>query len=77
LSFDPVLAYIGFANWISGGLAAETLCISREQLYKEFLVQHFMQHYSTLSGSLFVWRLVPDWLDEQALPVRVRTGKTA
>jgi hypothetical protein len=77
LSFDPVLAYIGFANWISGGLAAETLCISREQLYKEFLVQHFMQHYSTLSGSLFVWRLVPDWLDEQALPKRVRTGKTA
>lgn len=74
LSFDPVLAFIAFANWISGGLAAQTLCISREQLYKEFLLQHFMQHYSTLSGSLFIWRLVADWLDEAALPERVRTG---
>lgn len=65
---DPVYAYIDFANAVSGGLSSETLCISREQLDRDFLLQHFMQHYQTIAGSLAVWRLVPDWLDEARLP---------
>lgn len=72
---DPVYGYIDLARLASGGLSEEALCISREQLDKEFLVKHFMQHYDTISGSLETWRLIPDWLDRQALPPWVLTGR--
>ncbi|MGH9363307.1 MAG: hypothetical protein ACRD2T_15460, partial [Thermoanaerobaculia bacterium] len=36
---DPVFAYIALANLLTGGAAASDLCISREQLDKQFLVQ--------------------------------------
>ena len=73
--FDPVYAYIDFARFASGGLAEDVLCISREQIEKEFLVKHFMQHYDTISGSLETWRLIPDWLATEELPQWVITGK--
>ncbi|HLE84731.1 MAG TPA: hypothetical protein VJG13_10370 [Thermoanaerobaculia bacterium] len=73
--FDPVYAYIDFARFASGGLAEDVLCISREQLEREFLVKHFMQHYDTISGSLETWRLIPDWLATEELPPWVITGK--
>jgi hypothetical protein len=72
---DPVLAFIAAANALTGGLAAEELCISREQLDKSFLVKHFVQHYQAVAGSLSVWRLVCDWLDTAALPPWVRLGR--
>lgn len=72
---DPVFTYIDLARLASGGLSASELCITREQLYKQFLVQHFMEHYETIEGSLHVWREVPDWLDAAALPPWVRTGR--
>jgi hypothetical protein len=65
---DPIFAYVDLANLLTGGGAAEDLCISREQLEKEFLVKHFMQHYQTVAGSLATWRAVGDWLDETSLP---------
>lgn len=74
-AFDPVYAYIDFARLASGGLAGDALCISREQLEKEFLVKHFMQHYDTISGSLETWRIVPDWLAEAELPKWVTSGR--
>lgn len=73
-SFDPVYSYISLANTVSGGNAAEQLCISREQLDKVFLLQHFMQHYNTLVGSLLTWRMIPDWLNTAALPRWVIDG---
>ncbi len=73
--FDPVFASIALVNLLTGGAAAEQLCISREQLDKDFLLQHFMQHYQALSGSLFVWREIPNWLDEAALPEFVIRGR--
>jgi hypothetical protein len=72
--FDPITAYIAAANLVTGGMAARELCVSREQLEKDFLVQHFGQHYEMLSGSLLTWRRVPDWLDAAALPAWVTTG---
>ena len=74
LSFDPVYAYISLANLITSGQAGEMLCISKEQLDKRFLLQHFVQHYETLLGSLTTWRQIPDWLDEAPLPRWVVTG---
>jgi hypothetical protein len=71
---DPVSAYITLANLFTAGLAGEQLCISRQQLEKTFLVQHFMQHYELIVGSVRTWRQVPDWLDESALPERLRMG---
>lgn len=73
-SVDPVTAYVAGANLISGGSAAETLCISIEQLEKFFLLQHFKQHYQTVVGSLLTWRQIPDWLDESNLPAWVISG---
>lgn len=71
---DPVVAYISAANAVSGNYAANTLCISLEQLEKFFLLKHFQQHYQTLTGSLVVWREIPDWLDESKLPAWVISG---
>ena len=73
--FDPVSAGIALANFFSGGLAAQTLCISRQQLEKIFLVKHFLQHYQTLEGSVQTWRQIPNWLDAEALPLWVVTGR--
>jgi hypothetical protein len=68
LELDPVYAYVDVMNLLTGGAAAEELCISRDQLDREFLVKHFMQHYQTVAGSLATWRLVRDWLDVASLP---------
>ena len=73
--FDPISAYVSVANQITGGLAASELCISRRQLEKDFLVQHFMQHYQMLSGALMTWRRIPNWLDREALPKPIITGR--
>ena len=74
-SIDPVLMYVFAANLLTGGAAAQTLCISQEQLEKAFLLQHFKQHYETVLGSLATWRRFPDWLDEKNLPQWVTSGR--
>jgi hypothetical protein len=73
--FDPISAYVSVANQITGCLAASELCISRRQLEKDFLVQQFMQHYQMLSGALLTWRRIPNWLDREALPKPIITGR--
>jgi hypothetical protein len=73
--FDPVYAYIDLVNALTLGQAGERLCITRDQLDKRFLVQHFMQHYQAVVGSLLTWRQIPDWLDTDALPDWVVEGK--
>ena len=73
---DPVYAYVDLMNLLTGGLAAEELCISRDQLDREFLVKHFMQHYQTVAGSLATWRFVADWLDAASLPVWALQGRS-
>ena len=72
---DPVYGYIDFLNLLTNGQSRKKLCISKEQLNKKFLVQHFMQHYGTLAGALFTWRQIPDWLDSSKLPQWVVTGR--
>lgn len=74
---DPVFAYIDIANSLSGGAAADELCISREQLDKRLLLQHFNQHYQAVTSSLLTWRQVPDWLDREALPRWIVEGRDA
>jgi hypothetical protein len=74
VSFDPALSYVAAVNAISNGEAARSLCISKEQLEKLFLLQHFKQHYQTITGSLLTWRQVPNWLDEKNLPSWVISG---
>jgi hypothetical protein len=76
-SFDPILTFISLANSLTGNQAAQRLCISRRQLEKDFLAQHFLQHYTTIVGSLMTWRQIPNWLDSAALPEWVVTGKSS
>src|SRR5216683_2147693 len=76
-SFDPVYTFISLANGLTANQAGQQLCISREQLEKDFLAQHFMQHYETIVGSLLTWRQIPDWTDRDALPEWVVTGKSS
>jgi hypothetical protein len=72
---DPVFGFITLANLMTGGLAARDLCISRERMETDFLIQHFMQHYEVISGSLVTWRSVGDWLDQASLPAWVVEGR--
>lgn len=76
-AFDPVYTYVALANVLTGGYAADRLCIARDALDKQFLVQHFRQHYQTIVGSLLTWRQIPDWLDASALPEWVITGRSS
>ena len=76
-SFDPVYAYIDLMNAFTLGYAGREWCISREQLDKEFLVQHVYQHYQTVIGSLLTWRQIPNWLDAPRLPRWVVTGRSS
>lgn len=76
-SFDPVYGFVSLANTLTANQAAQQLCISKERLDKDFLAQHFMQHYVTIVGSLLTWRQIPDWLDSAALPEWVITGRSA
>jgi hypothetical protein len=75
--FDPVYGWVAVANALTGGQASRQWCISREQLEKDFLVRHYMQHYQTMVGSLLTWRQVPDWLDEARLPEWVVKGTSS
>lgn len=75
--FDPVLTYVTLANSLTRGIAGRELCISRAELDKRLLIQHFMEHYNTIVGSLLTWRQIPDWLDERALPEWVVTGRSS
>lgn len=74
---DPMSIYVTVTNGLTGGAAGEDLCITREQLEKTFLVQHYMQHYQMLVGSLLTWRRIPNWLDEASLPVWAIKGQVA
>ncbi len=72
--FDPVFTAIDLANLLTLGQASQRLCISREQLEKFFLVFHFDQYYTMITGSLLTWRQIPDWLDPARIPAWVKTG---
>ncbi len=74
---DPVYGFVTLANLATAGLAERSLCISREQLEKDFLVKHFMQHYQAIAGSLPTWRLVRDWRDAAQIPSWVLSGRSA
>jgi hypothetical protein len=76
-NIDPVYTFIWLANAFSGGQAAQQLCLSAEDLDKQFLVKHFMQHYQTVAGALQTWRQIPDWRDSSALPAWVVRGVSA
>jgi len=75
--FDPIYGFVSLANTLSANRAAQQVCISREQLDKDFLAQHFTQHYVTMVGSLLTWRQIPNWLDAAALPEWVVTGRSS
>ncbi len=65
---DLISAYIDAAETATAGYSRRDLCITRGQLEREMLLQHFMEHYRLISGSLLAWRQVPDWLATASLP---------
>jgi len=75
--FDPVFAAIDLANLATLGQASRLLCISKEQLEKLFLVFHFDQYYTMITGSLLTWRQIPNRLDAANLPLSVTTGASS
>ena len=76
-SLDPVATYIFLVNTLTGGYAAEQFCVSKTQLEKTFLLQHFMQHYDTVIGSLLTWRQIRNWLNEREIPAWVISGRSS
>jgi hypothetical protein len=75
--FDPVFTGIDLANLFSLGLAGRLLCITKDQLEKFFLVFHFDQYYTMITGSLLTWRQIANWLDPAAIPLWVKTGRSS
>lgn len=77
-NFDPVMTYIAFINFLTGGMARNQLCASLEALEKNpMLLTHFMEHYYLISGALMTWRKVQDWLDPAEIPEAVREGTSS
>ena len=74
---DPRALFTASPIFETANQAAQQLCISKEQLEKDFLAQHFIQHYTTIVGSLLTWRQIRDWLDSAALPEWVVTGRSS
>ena len=63
---------------VSGGLSADRAVHHARAARQRVPVQHYMQHYQTIAGSLATWRLVPDWLRWASLPrVGARRARTA
>jgi len=78
LTFDPVLPSVRLLNLFTMGQAAKRFCISKDQIIKEALFLHFLQHYQTILGSLQTWRQVPDWTAKEGkLPKFVVSGKSS
>lgn len=75
VGFDPLLAAVGALNFLTDRQAARDFCISRQQLERDMLVQHFTQNYQVVTGSLLTWRQVADWLNAEDLPRWVLTGR--
>jgi len=71
---DPIFGFLRGLNIATLGQADSLLCISKDQLLKEFLFKHFAQHFQTISGSLRTWRAIEDWTDESTLPAWVING---
>jgi len=72
--FDPLLTAVGALNAFTDGQAGREFCITRTQLERDMLVQHFLQNYQLVTGSLQTWRQIGDWLDEASLPRWVIDG---
>jgi hypothetical protein len=76
--FDPVFTGIDLLNLVTLNQASKQLCISKNQLEKMFLIFHFNQYYTMITGSLLTWRQIPDWLaPEELLPPFVVTGRSS
>lgn len=73
--FDPVMGFIPVANLLTGGWAADELCISRRRLDQEMLFLHSAENYRTVVNTLPVWKQVPDWLDANRIPAWIKRGK--
>jgi hypothetical protein len=75
--FDPVFTSIELVNLFTLGQASRVLCVSKEQLEKFFLVFHFDQYYTMITGSLLTWRQIGNWQDPADVPAWVKTGRGA
>jgi hypothetical protein len=73
---DPLSTYISLMNGVTANVAATQWCISRQELERDMLLQHFAQHYRMISGSLQTWRHVANWLDAKALPGWIASGRS-
>ena len=77
MTFDPVLPTVGMLNLLTAGQAGRIFGLSKDQIIKEALFIHFLQHYQTIVGSLQTWRQINDWTAADELPAWVVSGKSA
>ncbi len=74
LTFDPVLPTVGLLNTLTFGQASRVFGLSKDQIIKQALFLHFLQHYQTIVGSLQTWRQFRDWTAPETLPDWVKSG---
>jgi len=71
---DPMQLYIAAANAATGGAAAENFGISKTELDRFMLLQHFMQHYTMMTGAMATYHSVADWTANSSIPDWIRAG---
>lgn len=76
-SLRPVFNGIRLANFLSGGLAARELSISRKRLLELVVAIHFLDAYHFAIGSMETWNQIPDWTDTKNLPRWVIEGRSS
>ena len=64
-------------NFLTAGQAGRIFGLSKDQIIKEALFIHFLQHYQTIVGSLQTWRQINDWTAADELPEWVVSGRSS
>lgn len=76
-AFDPFSTLLSLLNLSSGGLAAKEFGLSREEMEKNMMIRHYIQHYEMIIASLLTWRQIPDWCASDEIPEWVKTGTSS
>jgi hypothetical protein len=75
LGFDPVFTGIDALNLLTGGWTGRELCLSRDAIGVDALYIHCTESIGEMATVQQTWSRVSNWLDPEAIPQWIRTGR--
>lgn len=69
---QPFSAFLRMIDSVPYDFGAKQLCMSEDEVVRSLLSDLVRSQHSTIVGSRGLWRAVPNWADERALPDWVR-----